>query len=276
MGKKIILMTGSELRHEFFRKFISIQKNIKVLSSYCESSRGDLSEVIQRQSKTNELRKNHLYEREFYEKDFFKVFCDSIEDKSNPIFIDRGEINNHETVTRIIDLDPDIILSYGCSIIRSELLEFFSGRFINIHLGLSPYYRGSGTNFWPFVNNELQFIGTTFMHIDKGVDTGEIIHQIRGKIYINDNIHQIGNRLIKDSIAECAKIIVSFDQLEKMNNFKINSNEERYYKKKDFTEESLEIAYKNLSEGAILKYLQNKIELEKQYPIIENPKILNL
>ena len=61
-----------------------------------------------------------------------------------------------------------------------------------------------------------------------------------------------------------------------MNNFENNSNEARYYKKKDFTEDSLEIAYKNLSEGAILKYLQNKIELEKQYPIIENPKILNL
>ena len=72
MGKKIILLTGSELRHEYFRKFISIQKNIKVLSSYCESSRGDLSEVIQRQSKTNELRKNHLFERELYERDFFK------------------------------------------------------------------------------------------------------------------------------------------------------------------------------------------------------------
>ena len=56
-----------------------------------------------------------------------------------------------------------------------------------------------------------------------------------------------------------------------MNNFEINSNEERYYKK-DFTEDSLEIAYKNLSEGAIFKYLQNKIELEKQYPIIENQR----
>ena len=37
-----------------------------------------------------------------------------------------------------------------------------------------------------------------------------------------------------------------FDQLEKMNQFENHSNEERYYKKKDFTEESLEIAYKNI------------------------------
>ena len=62
---------------------------------------------------------------------------------------------------------------------------------------MSPYYRGSGTNFWPFVNNELQFIGATFMHIDEGVDTGEIIHQIRANIFHDDNIHQIGNRLIR-------------------------------------------------------------------------------
>ena len=38
---------------------------------------------------------------------------------------------------------------------------------INVHLGLSPYYKGSATNFWPFVNNELQFLGVTFMVTDK-------------------------------------------------------------------------------------------------------------
>lgn len=276
MGKKIILITGSELRHEFFRKFISMHKNISTLSTFCESTKGNLSEFIDSEIKTNDLRKLHLSTREFYERDFFKVFCDAIEDKSNPIFIDKGDINHQDIVSSIIDLNPDLIISYGCSIIRSELLEFFSGRFLNIHLGLSPYYRGSGTNFWPFVNNELQFIGTTFMHIDKGVDTGEIIHQIRGEICFDDNIHQIGNRLIKDSIVECVKLIQSFNQLEKMNQLEINQNEKRYYKKKDFTEESLEIAYKNISEGSLLKYLRNKTKFEKEYPIIKNPKILNL
>lgn len=243
------------------------------MASFCESKKGNLLEVIQNDIQPKGLRLLHLATREIVEKDFFEVFCTKIEDNSNPILINKGEINNQDQVSKIIELNPDIIISYGCSIIRSDLLNTFKQKFINIHLGLSPYYRGSGTNFWPFVNNELHFIGTTFMHIDEGVDTGEIIHQIRANISYNDNIHQIGNRLIRDSFMECVKLIRSFDKLEPMPKIELNSSEEKYYKKKDFTEESLTKAYNNLSNKMIEKYLENRTYFENKYPIIKNPSV---
>ena len=266
---KIILLTGSELRHEFFRKYIAIQKGIQVQLTTCESLKGNLSETVNLDNNNN-LRKLHLSSRAQYEKDFFGLFCDSTEDKSKPTFINRGDINNENVVSKIIKLKPDLIISYGCSIIRSELLEIFKGRFINIHLGLSPYYKGSGTNYWPFVNDELQFVGTTFMYIDSGVDTGEIIHQIRGKFFHGDNIHQVGNRLIRDSVFECVKLIQGFEKIEKIKPLDVNMSINNIYKKKDFTETSLEIAHKNLSEGIISKYLENKSNIDLLYPIIQN------
>ena len=39
---KVVLITGSELRHEFFRKFIASNSQIKVLATYCESEKGNL------------------------------------------------------------------------------------------------------------------------------------------------------------------------------------------------------------------------------------------
>jgi len=273
INKRVILLTGTELRHEFFRKFIAIHEDITVLSSFCESKKGNILELVQKDEQPKDLRKLHLSTREIIEKDFFEIFCTSVDDQSNPIFLKKGDINNEDYVLKIIQLNPDLIISYGCSIIRSELLTVFEGRFMNIHLGLSPYYRGSGTNFWPFVNKELHFIGTTFMYIDKGVDTGEIIHQIRANITCNDNIHQIGNRLIRDSIIECVKIIRSFSRLERMNQLEIDSNDVRYYRKKDFTEESLAKAFKNISTGMIVQYLKYKTYHENQFPIINNPKV---
>ena len=47
---------------------------------------------------------------------------------------------------------PDVVLVFGTGILREPFLSAFEGRIINIHLGLSPYYRGAGTNFWPLVN----------------------------------------------------------------------------------------------------------------------------
>lgn len=261
--KRIVLLTGNELRHIFFKKYMSIQDEIEVIASFCESDNGNIIKKVSQQE-NNKLRTKHLEERVKSEIIFFKKFCDETKDKSNSIFINRGDINLNENVNKIKVLNPDLIISYGCSIIKSELLEIFKGKFINIHLGISPYYRGSGTNFWPFVENELSAIGTTFMHIDEGIDTGAIIHQIRAKIEINDSIHSIGNRLIQDSIYECIKIIKSFHELKKQEK---NKSKGKLYRNLDFNEECVREAYKNLDKK-INNYINKKSLLDKQFPII--------
>src|SRR3989442_13015689 len=48
-------------------------------------------------------------------------------------------------------LDPDVVLVFGTGILLGPVLDAFAGRMINIHLGLSPYFRGAGTNFLPLV-----------------------------------------------------------------------------------------------------------------------------
>mgnify|MGYP006131435239 CR=1 FL=1 len=268
MNKRIVLLTGSELRHDFFRKFIASANNIDVILSYCESIKNSIIELKNNENKDYYLRRKHLISREQVEKEFFEDFCKNIEDKSNPIQIEKGMINSLSNVNNIIKSKPDLIISYGCSIIKSNLLDFYKGRFINIHLGLSPYYRGSGTNFWPFVNNELQFIGTTFMYIDSGIDTGKIIHQIRANIVKGDDIHLIGNRLIKDSIHECIKLIEQFDDLKIMP--QLASKIQRLYKKKHFDEKSVKQAYINISKDIVGDYINNKKIIDKSYPIITN------
>lgn len=271
--KRVVLLTKTDLRHEFFRKYIASQNDIIVVNSICESKKGNLDEIIKTESLDKDIRRTHLELRKVSEQDFFGLYCSSVEDRSNPIFIDKGEINQKHIVSMIIDLAPDLIISYGCSIIKSELLEIFEGRFVNIHLGLSPYYRGSGTNFWPIVNDELHFIGTTFMHIDKGIDTGKIIHQIRADIFLHDNIHQIGNRLILKSFVECVKLVRNFDRLDRDDEMHFADFQEKIYKKKDFTVESLMLAYDNLLSGCISSYLRDKESFDRKFPIYSNPLI---
>ena len=74
---------------------------------------------------------------------------------------------------------PDVVLVFGTGILREPLLSAFDGRIINIHLGLSPYYRGAGTNFWPLVNREPEYVGATIHYLDAGIDTGPIISHAR-------------------------------------------------------------------------------------------------
>jgi phosphoribosylglycinamide formyltransferase-1 len=271
---RIIILTCSELRHHFFRKYIASQRTIDVLCSFCESQDGNLQQVVASDIKESvELREFHLMIRDKTEQDFFQVFCDTVTDKSNPIFIKKGAINDQSHIDAIIEMSPDLIISYGCSIIKGPLIEYFDKKIINIHLGLSPYYKGAGTNFWPFVNNELTFVGVTFMYLDKGIDTGNIIHQMRPDIKPNDDIHQIGNRLIRDMSKELVKLIHAFPMIRGAESIISGDSKGKVYRMKDYTDESVRIAYNNLKNGIVMDYIKNKAAIDAEFPIVQNPNI---
>lgn len=269
--KKVVILTGSELRHEFVRKFIANSPEVDVIASYCEGAEKSLKVLVENDDEPDNSRLKHLRAREQSEEDFFQLYTDSVVDNSKPYFISKGTLDDEQYVEEIIELAPDLIIAYGCSIVRSKLLSHFSGRFVNVHLGLSPYYRGSGTNFWPLVNGEPEFVGATFMYIDAGVDTGEVIHQIRSKVEFADNPVQIGNRLIVQIAKEYVKLIRSFSSLEKIPSEIFNSSfEPLYYKKKDYTEDSVNQLYKRFNSGMIENYLNSIEQRLLKAPIANN------
>jgi phosphoribosylglycinamide formyltransferase-1 len=269
--KRIIILTGSELRHDFFRKYLALSDEIEVLASYCEGTEKSLISLTENEG-DNDLRMAHLRIREQSEEDFFGPFVKMVPDQSKPIAIAKGKINTPAHSTAIIKAAPDLLVCYGSSIIREPLLSAFPGHFLNIHLGLSPYYRGSGTNFWPLVNGEPEYVGVTFMHIDAGVDTGAIIHQMRAHIALGDNPVQIGNRLITAMAETCLKILLRWDKLKKMPQI-APSPRDKVFRKKDYTERSVLTLYKFFNNGLVRDYLWNETARCAAVPIVRNPAL---
>ena len=261
----IVILTGSEIRHEYFRKKLASDKRVSILASYCEGAEKSLDNRMRHNPETSELEIQHIEARQQSETDFFAEYIASIEDKSNPNFIKKKAINEEKVVNEIVALNPDLLVCYGSSLIKSDLLIKFQNKFLNVHLGLSPYYRGSGTNVWPLINLEPDMVGATFMYMDAGIDTGEIIHQIRADIFVGDSPHSIGNRLIRKMTSTYAEIICNFTYLESE---KQPVNEGQLYFQKDFTSESCRQLYLNLEQGMIESYLNSS----KQLPYIVNNK----
>ncbi len=270
--KRIVILTGSELRHVFFRKYTALSNGVHVINSYCEGLEKSLGNFVAKNGLANDVRSKHLLARERSENDFFGLFVDNTADNSHPVFLPKGEVNNRAYAQTIIDSNPDLLIAYGCSIIREPLLSAFRGRFLNVHLGLSPYYRGSGTNYWPLVNGEPEYVGATFMYIDSGIDTGEIIHQVRANYSWGDTPSQIGNRLIVEMSRLCRSIIINFDNLERMPPLP-RPVHERVYKRKDYTEESVAALYRNFEAGLIDTYLNEEASRCEKVPICSNPAL---
>jgi methionyl-tRNA formyltransferase len=88
-----------------------------------------------------------------------------------------GAINSQEVLDFIKQVQPDLIMVSGTSLIKTGILELKPSKgIINLHTGLSPYVKGGPncTN-WCIANNTLHLIGNTIMWIDKGIDSGNII-----------------------------------------------------------------------------------------------------
>lgn len=269
--KKIVILTGSEVRHTFVRKAIALDPEIEVLRSYCEGKEKSLESVIDTANDEAGIQIQHVEARSRSEEDFFGSFIRLTSDESNALGIKKGEINSSEIQKEILDLSPDLLIAYGCSIIREPLLSAFKGRFLNVHLGLSPYYRGSGTNFWALVNDEPEFCGATFMHMNAEVDRGRVIHQLRARIYSGDTPHQIGNRLIADVGSMYIRIINNFERLLEVE--QISVPEDKYYRQKDFTPESVTRLYQTFNDGLVDRYLKRYEHGEQFAPIVTNPAL---
>ena len=72
------------------------------------------------------------------------------------------------------------------------------------------------------------------------------------------------------SADEMIKLINWFKNLEIKDPIPFNLKNEKYYRKKDFTEKSLQKLKSNLDKGMINKFLLNKDFLYEQNPIISN------
>ena len=138
---KIIILTGNELRHKFFRKVISSDHRINVIKAYCEKPKEDFFEKIKKIENPKTYLDNHLLSRWQNELNYFQSITDLIPDNRPVKIIEKGKINDIQIVSEIINHNPDLIFCYGSSLIKSELIRKFRRKFVNIHLGLSPYYR---------------------------------------------------------------------------------------------------------------------------------------
>lgn len=73
------------------------------------------------------------------------------------------DLNGPETARMVTDFNPDTCVVFGTDLIKSPVLEVLPRETFNVHLGLSPWYRGSATLFWPFYFMEPQWQVSPFI-----------------------------------------------------------------------------------------------------------------
>ncbi len=191
---RVILITANKFRHKYVAN--QIGRGLSLVGIVSESkARTLLDEPIPASFDPDaRLMHEHLAEMAQIEQEYFGTFREF--PNTDVLEIERGTVNSEAVHTWIRKHVPDMLLLYGCGLIKTPLLATYENRIINMHLGLSPYYRGAATNFWPLVNREPEGVGATIHLAVAHVDAGAILSQARPTPSLRDTAHEFGCKSI--------------------------------------------------------------------------------
>lgn len=90
--------------------------------------------------------------------------------------VKHGDANRLPLATLAPLLESDVIVVFGSSWLRGALVDrLIEKRALNLHMGISPQYRGSSCNFWALYDGRSEYVGGTLHYLGKGLDSGPII-----------------------------------------------------------------------------------------------------
>lgn len=88
-----------------------------------------------------------------------------------------GDLNKVSLNNLDLALKSDVYVVFGSSFIKEPLIDFLiDKKAINIHMGVSPYYRGSSCNFWAGYDKNPELVGATIHMLGKGLDSGDMLY----------------------------------------------------------------------------------------------------
>ncbi|MBI2599915.1 methionyl-tRNA formyltransferase [Candidatus Daviesbacteria bacterium] len=101
---------------------------------------------------------------------------------------------------RILQLEPDLVIVSGWrTIIPADIISLPKYGCIAFHESLLPKYRGFAPINWAVINGE-KYSGVTLFYLDSGIDSGDIIDQIKIPIGTEETAYDIYNKTIEASM----------------------------------------------------------------------------
>ena len=123
---------------------------------------------------------------------------------------EHGSVNDPFYVKLVQDLKPDVIAVMGSCLLKEEILSC-APHVVNMHTGLSPYYRGSWTNLFPIIEGDYGYFGVTIHLMSLGIDSGDILYTARPQVLADDNYYRVNSRCIQVGVNLMAEALRRLD-----------------------------------------------------------------
>lgn len=190
---KVVFLTGSHPRHAYMARAIAATGRLAGLVIEQRES------FVPQAPEGLNLATADLFRLHFARRDAAEAhhFGDPVLPQVTRYDVSMAELNTAATVDFVNAQSPDLILSYGVHKLTPETLNGVKCPLKwNIHGGLSPWYRGVTTHFWPSYFLEPRMTGMTVHELTEAIDGGDIIHQSAADLIRGDGLHDLACRAV--------------------------------------------------------------------------------
>ncbi|HEY9426013.1 MAG TPA: formyltransferase family protein [Gemmatimonadaceae bacterium] len=260
---RVAFLTGNERRHRYAAAVLARAVDLAGVISEAKISPRESAASLPPEDR--EVIERHLAERDEVER---RLLGEAGFPGAPLLSIERGAINGPEVASWLERLEPELLVLFGTSIVGEQLLSRFADRVVNVHLGLSPYYRGSGTNFWPLVRREPECVGATVHLAVTKVDAGAILGQVRPHVERSDRAHELGTRAIMEAFGVLPTLLETYARGE-LEPREPRSASGELFRRADFCATAVQHLWRQLETGMIPEYLRDRARRCAAYPIVE-------
>ena len=235
---KITLFTANQNRHNYL---------VNLLSNNCD----ELFVVQENRTIFPGIVPGHYPASEIMKKYFknvvnaqSKIFGNShINGKNKNIHLfplQSGDLNKCSIDTLSDFLKSDVYVVFGSSYIKGDLAGFLvKNKALNIHMGVSPYYRGTDCNFWALYDDNVHLVGATIHKLSKKLDSGAMLYHALSQI--KNNPFEYTMSTVKSAFHSLAERIKNESIFSIQPEIQNKDKEVRYSKKDEFNDDVVKL-----------------------------------
>lgn len=169
-----------------------------------------------------------------------------------------GDLNLLDEAILAPALSAEVFIVFGSSYIKGWLADFLVEKHaINVHMGLSPYYRGSSCNFWALYDWNPAMVGGTLHLLSYGLDNGPILsHAV--PILVDEDAFQFTMKAVDVTLITLQTVLSRPDWRDYLPPPQESSKQIRYTRNSEFTDEVAEdFLSRPLDSAALRRAMRN-------------------
>lgn len=197
INNSVTIFTGNQPRHlSLIRALSLLYSQVNVVIETVTVFPGEIKDYYEK----SEVMKSYFKNVRKAEKEIFGSIAPLSENNIKILIIKYNDLNYLSPSELSFIKESDEYIVFGSSFIKGWLIDFLIDRkAINLHIGISPYYRGSSCNFWAMFDENFHLVGATIHMLSKGLDSGSILfHAVP---YLTNDPFNFGMRSVSAAIS---------------------------------------------------------------------------